>query len=466
MTEYSYHWDGTATGDVTLDRYNAPYSSREHSDFWQFILQSYQDVGYVVPEYENELAITQTTPPSLAVEVDTGAVIILGKIYENTGTETISISSNTSAYGRIDTVTLRIDYVEQEIRLLALTGTPSATPVAPTITNTTTIFYYPLAYIYVTAGAVGITNSVIQDVREFVKSFSSDGSFRENNLIANSEFMLLADDTFPTTKAPAHWDIGTPFTISVSSVAKPDFMSRGRAIQFTSTSPNASMGQQLRVLPSTDYAFKYAIKLSTSNTRGRISLTTNSATSESYTHTVYYRGAVWETGYIYFTTNNDASLLNINFSILDANAIIIIGQPLLVQGRVTGPFRQVHEVLFSNSENLAKEYNPPSGTSVTFDYDTDLGGSVLRGTRSVFFTTRFKTTSGTGDELAFKTSGALETIWKVGLPGDTTTGSYRSTNVFTFTHTYYGGVTYDREATIVTTLTTVVYKLQVSGMFI
>lgn len=102
------------------------------------------------------------------VKVKDGQALIRGHYYDNTGTETLTISAADPTNPRIDSVILRLDPTANTIVLAILTGTPAASPSAPALTQTDAAIYeVRLANIAVAAGAVVISAGNVTDTRSF-----------------------------------------------------------------------------------------------------------------------------------------------------------------------------------------------------------------------------------------------------------------------------------------------------------
>jgi hypothetical protein len=164
MTQISYPWDGTATGDA------GPYTDDQWSTLWEEYFRNEiqtdrNALGYL-PGTESSgntpLEITETSPTSLAVNVEQGSFIFFGRIYNNDARETLSITQNLSGSNRIDSIVLECDWTAQTVRLAVVEGTPAGSPVAPTLTQTKgTLWQQKLADITVANGAGSITNANI-----------------------------------------------------------------------------------------------------------------------------------------------------------------------------------------------------------------------------------------------------------------------------------------------------------------
>lgn len=172
MTEFGLPFDGVGLGDAA----NAPYSSAEWAHSWTLR----HGVGSVFPNYgilkgtgsasAEPLAVLATNPASTNVEIQVGAALVNGRLYENTTIVTKAVGANASGNARIDTVILRIDFVAQTIRLVVLQGTPAASPVPPTLTQNASYWEIPLADIAVANGFATLAQSTITQRQRPVQS--------------------------------------------------------------------------------------------------------------------------------------------------------------------------------------------------------------------------------------------------------------------------------------------------------
>jgi len=83
---------------------------------------------------------------------------------------TLTLDDSDLVLDRIDAVILEVDS-STSIRansIKVVTGTPASTPVEPTLTETSEIHQYPLAYIYV---AAGVEEIVLTDITNLIGSY-------------------------------------------------------------------------------------------------------------------------------------------------------------------------------------------------------------------------------------------------------------------------------------------------------
>lgn len=388
MAQDSIFWDGTTTGHAaSTDIWSAPYSSSEMSDLLSTLFGSDAARAYIIPGYGNDLKVQANSPVALNVIVKSGRAMVRGRLYGNTGDETLTIGTADASNPRLDRIVARISFASQTITLAVLAGTAAATPSLPSLTQNATTYELSLAYVWVAAGATTIANTDIHDERIFAPNLESlIGALMQTNNLANSEFMAFSRlNTVLTTSAgvpDGGWVLSG--TATFANTTKPSQMSRGRAVRITTGAGTSGMTQTVRVKASTVYSIKGLVQV-TAGDVAQIGVTTNSASPSTVTKYVRRTGS-WLEYQIYYTTESDASTLTLSLLGLNNTDIVDVGQWLIIEGYVPGPFRQIHEVIIfdfavydSNWDN-----NTKSTGSTTIDLDTDFQVLILPGTKAVF----------------------------------------------------------------------------------
>lgn len=186
MTETSLPWEQDAGGD------DGPYSDDVWAELYRrlFTGTNRPNAG-VLDDTGNgtvqPLHVSESSPAAASVDVAPGAALVEGKYYQTTATETLSINANISGNDRIDLVILRSDYAAQTIRLAVLEGTPAATPVVPSVTQTDGVLWeIPLAEVYVSNGFATITDSNITRVERRIGDFNGREGLRVSKLTAST----------------------------------------------------------------------------------------------------------------------------------------------------------------------------------------------------------------------------------------------------------------------------------------
>jgi len=108
----------------------------------------------------------------MQVKIKSGTAWMRGVYAPNPAEVIEAISAAHATLNRIDRVALKLDTVNHTVAITVVTGTPGASPVAPTLTNTTSIYYVKLAQVYVTAAVTTIAADKVTDERSYSVSSS------------------------------------------------------------------------------------------------------------------------------------------------------------------------------------------------------------------------------------------------------------------------------------------------------
>ena len=401
MAEDSAYWGGHLIGDAaSAVLWQALYSSAEWSDILSKLVTSDNTKGgYVVPDYDNELVVTESNPAAMSVRVFSGVMHIHGRMYENTTTETLVIGANATGNPRIDRIVVRISTAAQTIRLAVLPGAAAASPSLPTLTQTAATYEISLAYIWVANGAASIVDEDIHDERLFlVSAGNSEDVAPVDNLIRNSEFYgySLMDGLGVATDPPDSWDlVSTP--LSIGFYAAPAQMVRGRALEIIANGASEGISHTFSVLASTSYAIKLLTRV-TAGDIGSVVVTTDSAAPATITRYTR-RTAAWIEELIYYTTEADATTMTVQLLALANTDVIQYGQVLAVKGHIPGPFRMCKEVIYHikgiTDTNWAAD-TKADGTT-TIDLDVDFQTIVPSGAKKVLVGVKAQDSASPGD---------------------------------------------------------------------
>lgn len=365
MAEDSAFWDGIVTGDAASTvLWSAPYNSAEFSEIYSKILASNNAKGYVAGGYNNNLKVTANNPVALNILVDTGAIFIRGRLYENTASITVPITAADVTNPRLDRIIARITFASQTIRIVALAGTPAGTPSLPALTQNATTYEVPLAYVWVAANATTIADSEVHDDRDFALNFYQGQYKTGQNLINYSEFI---GDIQSRIYAPAEWDlVNTPSAILTAT--KPSVMVRGNYVSITADASLEGISQTVPILPSTPYSIKLVTNV-TAGDVGQVVVTTNSASPGTITRTIRRTGTDLEVR-IYYISESDATTMTIKLLAVNSTDVIKFGQVLLLPGFNAGPFRPFgadedvvlwDRITLTANQNTLDFQNLPSG---------------------------------------------------------------------------------------------------------
>lgn len=120
----------------------------------------------VMPNPSTNLQVSSGTD-GMTVQVQAGFAVVDGGLCQETETRTLEITAADTTYDRIDTVVLRwnenVDARTADLYVVA--GTPSATPVRPTLQRDNSIYEIGLADVFITKRVATITDDKITDTR-------------------------------------------------------------------------------------------------------------------------------------------------------------------------------------------------------------------------------------------------------------------------------------------------------------
>lgn len=151
---------------VTLDAY-APFDSGAGANAmeatWRSMMRRNVLTG-VIAGVTNEL-LTFGDSTGMQVKVNTGECWIEGHWGQNTAIKTLPVATAHATLARIDRAVARCDFVNNRIEVDVVTGTAAASPVAPSLTQNTSVWEISLALVSVAAAASTITAANVTDMR-------------------------------------------------------------------------------------------------------------------------------------------------------------------------------------------------------------------------------------------------------------------------------------------------------------
>jgi len=101
-----------------------------------------------------------TTAGGMGVSLATGSALVQGWFYENTTARTLTIGASNASNTRLDYIVLKVDTVANTITALVKAGTATAGGgTLPALTQTLTVWEYPLHVVTVTASAINLAES-------------------------------------------------------------------------------------------------------------------------------------------------------------------------------------------------------------------------------------------------------------------------------------------------------------------
>lgn len=159
---------------VAFDLY-APFDSGAGAnvteDTWRKMMVHAGRANGVLRGIDNALAVTGDSS-GMQVKVATGQVWVQGHWGQSTSIKTVPLTAAHATLARKDRIVVRVDFVNNRIELDALTGTPNASPVLPSLTQNTSIYESHIGEVAVAAAASTISAGNVTDNRIFTSSFA------------------------------------------------------------------------------------------------------------------------------------------------------------------------------------------------------------------------------------------------------------------------------------------------------
>lgn len=134
------------------------------------------------------------------VKVDTGECWIRGHYGESTTLKTFSLAAAHATLGRQDRVVLRADFTNNRVEIDVLTGTAAASPVAPAVTQSTTIWETSLFIVIVAAAATSISTPALRDRRVYT---TVNSKFARTNNVQSIPNVTTTKFSFTDTVLPS-----------------------------------------------------------------------------------------------------------------------------------------------------------------------------------------------------------------------------------------------------------------------
>lgn len=406
MTETSYIWDGTSTGDATTAPYDGP-------EFNTYMLTPSTGEGdnyvYVVPEYLSCLRVYNSSI-GYTISVAPGAAIIGSKfIYVSDDIVNLNITPVTATdYARLDMVVLRVDTINQTIRLAVVEGSAvdsTDTLEEPTLTQTDTTREIAIARVYIDYTMSHVLDEYIVDKRIFATNFKTSKSFKlqYKNIITNSEFMAFSSSD--TVTDPEGWSNGgAANTLTPSAAAKLSKMSRGQSIAFGAVGEVQAIKQIINIDPNVPiFTVRCLLKDTTGgadvyNSVGLYPATANgSILSGTYKVQKYTRLAADTEIDVQFTVEFDinASFGAVVLIITNSGGGIELGQCMVVHGYHPGPYREFSENILFRERMTDAGWSDTAKSSGTTTVDLTTFG-VLDRIKGAWIRTRGRDSGSAG----------------------------------------------------------------------
>lgn len=352
MSETSYFHNGATAGDAI----NAPYPAALWSKVFS-IIHSSGESG-VIPFNQNMLAPTFSAAGGNHVIVDTGAAVVGGVYYNNSAAVNLFLVANTSAFARVDTVAIRVNWATHTARLIYRTGEPTILFNYPELPQDIgTLYEMPIAYVYLPAASSGIAVNAlhIYDARPFLNTPNHANTYATENMHPNSEFISYhLYYSGLNNYIPDMWGyaLGTGDTITLSS--KFDQQARGYSVVVDDVSGTAGIWIPY-VISNGAITPKVTYKILLQVNSGYVTISDNSLTN--------YAQIGPTNGPIEFIIRANpllATYINLLFS-GTAGSNFTIGQITCTYGYIPAPTKVQHEHVF-HTVGWSNLYTKSTGT--------------------------------------------------------------------------------------------------------
>lgn len=203
----------------------------------------------VIRGFDSEFAVFADSS-GMQVKVGTGQCFMRGHWGESTAQQTLAVAAANATNPRRDAVVLRADFLNNVVEVAVLTGTPAVSPVAPALTQNTSLWETYLAYVDVAAGAVTVAAANVVDNRMFT---SVHAKFQRSTAqtIGNTTSTKIA----ATTIAMRSGDIRANGTATEFELLRSGLWS---VVGNFAYAPNGTGHREIRIEDSADPAIGYA----------------------------------------------------------------------------------------------------------------------------------------------------------------------------------------------------------------
>jgi hypothetical protein len=139
--------------------YDREYNATDFSEYFSSFISN------GVFNTVNQSGLQVTAGRDLSVNVNIGNGFINGFFLKNYSMTNITLEPSSPTYNRIDNIVMQLSLSNSDIILTAVTGTPSATPTAPTLVQNGETIQLCLATVEVEATATTLSSNNITDTR-------------------------------------------------------------------------------------------------------------------------------------------------------------------------------------------------------------------------------------------------------------------------------------------------------------
>lgn len=154
MEKYGF-FNAVATADGKYDR---SYLAEDFAGYFSSFI-----VNGVFKELGDKLEVVVNS--GMSIKVKSGVAWVNGYRYENNNDLTFTLENADGTLSRIDSVVVRLDITNREIKIHVKKGSLSTSPITPAITRNNDIYELQLATVRVNANTAVLTQSMITDER-------------------------------------------------------------------------------------------------------------------------------------------------------------------------------------------------------------------------------------------------------------------------------------------------------------
>lgn len=424
MTERSWMWDGTATGDATL----APY---ERIRFNTWFGGPYGNMTptrvHVIPRYLNNLFVRAVTGVVNVLTVNTGAAIVGNYVYINSAPVYFRVPPNSASNTkRCDSIVLRIDNTldgsgERTVRLVYTMGeeTLFSKQTVTAILQRDEAAYWDVevARIFVNSDDFVLAQRFIRSRVAYVPNF--DSAHVNENLLRNSEFLFPVWNPAGVDSL-GHWTWATTGAGTVAIAAGIGTATRARSASVTNAGPWTDLDNQIAQPAAAQRVGRtganfYAVEglIQPLNSDGLVSIAVDGV-SDTVNNTVLettYEAAVWgepspTTEHVYEVFEfNDADTAN-PITFLDITVRNMgndgddfkLGPIQLSRGFFTGGLHAQHEINFYEDplDDGSWSGNAKSTATVTINLNASYSTDVPTYTRGLLLIVRCRDSGSAG----------------------------------------------------------------------
>jgi len=388
MTQKSFLWDGTSTGDAAT---YAPFNAAEFNE-WSSRQANPDGWGYVVPDYLNDLEVFAGDGGGIGIK--SGAAFINNTLHINDSTVYLNVAP-TGASIRHDVVVLRAYYDSQiqktEVAIIEDVvfyydfGYDLDPIYVGSLQQDNSIWECPIAVLNIPANSSTITAAMIKDERKFYPVYNQTNEVR--NLIRNSEFIAYGSPG--TTYPPAEWEfVGTPSVVTVGAATSKTAarQRRGQYVEIT----GAGIAQLIDVREINNQVFTLAGTLFDGGSVKVEAMDTSYNVLDTYQEIYVGADNTYVQMTMRFETDTAIAFLNVQIGDETYSSLTEIYQFTLAPGYYPAAFTPQHEVVgLRRAITDASWSDTAKSTAVTaIDLSTDFNAYVPNGVRGVLLRVR------------------------------------------------------------------------------